>query len=75
MRPDVDYLKDIVEYADDVTKVLNGCSLDARVSDEVKERWSDVPWRRIIGFRNRIVHGLWGCKTPNALCSDGVVGV
>jgi uncharacterized protein with HEPN domain len=82
MRPDVDYLKDIVEYANDVTILLNGCSLDtfvsddtlrcavtykllivgeaaARISDEVKERWSDVPWRQIIGFRNRIVHGYF----------------
>jgi uncharacterized protein with HEPN domain len=25
----------------------------------VKERWSDVPWRQIIGFRNRIVHGYF----------------
>ena len=29
----------------------------ARVSDETRARHPDVPWKEIIGMRNRIVHG------------------
>lgn len=31
----------------------------ARVSDEVKNRFPDLPWEQPVRLRNRIVHGYW----------------
>ncbi|MBI5566125.1 MAG: DUF86 domain-containing protein [Chloroflexi bacterium] len=28
-----------------------------RVPDEVQDRYTDIPWREIIGLRNRLIHG------------------
>jgi uncharacterized protein with HEPN domain len=30
------------------------------LSDEAKDASPDVPWTRIIAFRNRLAHGYWG---------------
>lgn len=30
-----------------------------RIPDELKDKYSNVNWHRIRGFRNRIVHDLW----------------
>jgi uncharacterized protein with HEPN domain len=30
-----------------------------RVSPEVRDRWSDIPWRSISGFRNLAVHAYF----------------
>ena len=30
-----------------------------KVSDEFKEKYSDVPWGQIIGMRNRLTHGYF----------------
>jgi uncharacterized protein with HEPN domain len=43
----------------------------SRVSEETRERMAEVPWRAIIGMRNRLVHGyfdinkdvVWGTVT------------
>ena len=32
------------------------------VSDELKQRFSDVPWRNPIRLRNRVVHGYWSVE-------------
>lgn len=29
------------------------------LSDELKQRFPDVPWRQPVSLRNRIVHGYW----------------
>jgi uncharacterized protein with HEPN domain len=29
----------------------------ARVSPEGRERWQGLPWREVIGLRNRLIHG------------------
>lgn len=29
------------------------------VSEEVKEQYVDIPWKRIIGMRNRLIHGYF----------------
>jgi uncharacterized protein with HEPN domain len=29
----------------------------ARVSPEGRERWQAIPWRGVIGLRNRLIHG------------------
>jgi len=29
----------------------------ARVSAEGRERWQGIPWRGVVGLRNRLVHG------------------
>ena len=29
------------------------------ISDDVKGRYEDTPWRKIVGLRNRIVHGYF----------------
>jgi uncharacterized protein with HEPN domain len=28
-----------------------------RVSDDTKERYSQIPWGQIVGLRNRLIHG------------------
>ena len=30
-----------------------------QVSDELKIRYPDIPWRQPVRLRNRIVHGYW----------------
>jgi len=32
----------------------------ARISDEVKSRYGEVPWPRIVAFRNILVHAYFG---------------
>ena len=32
----------------------------ARISDDFKEKHSDIPWSRIIGMRNILVHDYFG---------------
>lgn len=36
----------------------------SRISPEVRERHSDVPWKRIISFRNVLVHDYFGIHWP-----------
>jgi uncharacterized protein with HEPN domain len=31
----------------------------ARISEETRRRFPEVPWTRIVGFRNQIVHGYF----------------
>lgn len=31
-----------------------------RISEELRKRHSEIPWRQIIGFRHRIVHEYFG---------------
>jgi len=31
----------------------------ARLSDDVTEAHPEVPWRRVVGMRNRVVHGYF----------------
>lgn len=30
-----------------------------KVSDEYREKFSDIPWSQIIGMRNRLIHGYF----------------
>ncbi|MBS3802789.1 MAG: DUF86 domain-containing protein [Candidatus Thermoplasmatota archaeon] len=30
-----------------------------QISEEVKEQYVDIPWKRIIGMRNRLIHGYF----------------
>lgn len=32
----------------------------SKISDAIKEKYSAVPWRKIIGMRNTLVHGYFG---------------
>lgn len=34
-----------------------------QVSEQTRAACPDVPWRRAIGMRNRIVHGYWSTDT------------
>jgi len=31
----------------------------SRVTEEGRQRYSEVPWREIIGMRDQLVHGYW----------------
>jgi len=31
-----------------------------KISDDVHQKYPEVPWRQIVGFRNRIVHEYFG---------------
>ena len=30
------------------------------LSDELRDQWPDVPWRRMAGMRDRLIHGYFG---------------
>ena len=30
-----------------------------QISEEVKEQYVDIPWKRIVGMRNRLIHGYF----------------
>lgn len=30
-----------------------------RVSDDLRRRHTDTPWRQVVGMRNRVVHGYF----------------
>jgi uncharacterized protein with HEPN domain len=32
----------------------------ARVSDELKARWQEIPWPKIVAFRNILIHAYFG---------------
>jgi uncharacterized protein with HEPN domain len=36
----------------------------AHLSKELRERYADVPWDEIIGFRNHVVHEYFGTNWP-----------
>lgn len=36
----------------------------SRISAETKARLADIPWRDVIGMRNRVVHQYWEIATP-----------
>ena len=36
----------------------------ARVSQDVRDRSPDIPWRQIVGFRNIVVHEYFGLSWP-----------
>ena len=38
----------------------------AKLSDDLRNRYSDLPWSDIIGFRNVIVHGYFGLDWARA---------
>ncbi len=82
MRHEVDYLADIIEYADDIAAFIENVRVAdfiendllrstvsykliiigeaaARISNETRQRFSDVPWKQIVGFRSQIVHGYF----------------
>jgi uncharacterized protein with HEPN domain len=31
-----------------------------KISEEIKEKYPDIPWRQIISMRNKVVHGYFG---------------
>lgn len=32
------------------------------ISDELKDRFSDIPWKEIKGYRNRLTHEYFDCE-------------
>jgi uncharacterized protein with HEPN domain len=54
-----------------------------RLSPEVRARYADIPWRQIVGMRNRIIHGydevnweiVWQVATVDAPLFVGKVTV
>jgi uncharacterized protein with HEPN domain len=64
----LDFIAEIEEFKDSVVSepklttaaVLYNLTLIGeavnRISNEVKEKYPDIPWREIVGFRNRIIH-------------------
>jgi uncharacterized protein with HEPN domain len=31
----------------------------SKISDETKSKYSDIPWKDIVGMRNRLIHGYF----------------
>jgi len=30
-----------------------------RIPDDIRERYPEIPWAQIVGFRNRLIHGYF----------------
>jgi uncharacterized protein with HEPN domain len=34
-----------------------------RIPDEIKQRYKDIPWKRVAGMRNKLIHEYFGVDT------------
>jgi len=54
-----DFLKDI-RTRDAVVRNLEVLGEAAmRIPDDIRERYPEIPWAQIVGFRNRLIHGYF----------------
>ncbi len=65
-KPDV-YLQDILESIGKIEKYLDGVNenefyhnSEKHISDEIRDEYVDVPWRKIAGMRDIIIHEYFG---------------
>lgn len=82
-RTVVDFLRDMIEYAEVASRLVHGVDYDAfrtntektlavvrclevigeastNVPSEVRDGHPAVPWSRVIGMRNIVIHGYFG---------------
>ena len=66
------YCKDIMSFCDGISfdefiannMIKYSCSfalgqigdLVKQISDELKQKYADIPWHKVAGFRNRVIH-------------------
>ncbi len=54
-RPDLDTDRQFGLAMTRVLEILGEAA--ARVSDTGRQRWPSIPWAKIVGLRNRLIHG------------------
>ncbi len=79
----IDYLRDMMEYAEKAERFVQGVGFEEFQNDErvllavvraleiigeaarhipksVRDRYPAVPWKQIIGMRDKVIHGYFG---------------
>ena len=64
VRPDLDHDVVLVAAMERFVEIIGEAA--GRISEERKEGIADVPWREIVGMRNRLIHG-YGTIDPDIL--------
>ena len=54
-RPDLDADRQFGLAMTRLLEILGEAA--ARVSDAARQRWPEIPWAKIVGLRNRLIHG------------------
>jgi uncharacterized protein with HEPN domain len=57
---EADFLSNDLLYDASAHKLTVGGEAAARMSDEIKERYPQLEWRKVIGLRNVLVHEYFG---------------
>lgn len=61
---DAEFLSNDLLYSASAHKLTIVGEAAARMSDEIKERYPQVEWRKVIGLRNVLVHEYFGVDRP-----------
>ena len=56
MRRDEGYLLDILIAARKALRFVEEGEASARISKEFRKAHSEIPWREMVGLRNRLIH-------------------
>jgi uncharacterized protein with HEPN domain len=61
---EADFLSDDLLYDASAHKLTIVGEAATRMSDEIKDRYPEVEWRKVIGLRNLLVHEYFGVDRP-----------
>ena len=61
---DAEFLSNDLLYSASAHKLTIVGEAASRMSDEIKERYPQVEWRKVIGLRNVLVHEYFGVDRP-----------
>jgi uncharacterized protein with HEPN domain len=61
---EADFLSNDLLYDATAHKLTIVGEAAARISDEVKDRYPQIEWRKVIGLRNVLVHEYFGVDRP-----------
>jgi uncharacterized protein with HEPN domain len=61
---EADFLSNDLLYDATAHKLTIVGEAAARISDEVKDRYPQIEWRKVVGLRNMLVHEYFGVDRP-----------